>query len=58
MAQSDILASFLGALQAAISVELTLIYGLLAAYFGLISDKSVKQLSVCSAIETCFRLLE
>lgn len=45
MASSDILVSFLGAIQAAISVLITIWIGVLAAQFDLIDDNSAKRLS-------------
>ncbi|KAK3401709.1 auxin efflux carrier [Sordaria brevicollis] len=45
MASTDILVSFLGAVQAAISVLITIWIGVLAAQFNLIDDSSAKRLS-------------
>ena len=48
---SGIVASFLGALQASISVLLTIFYGVIAAQFKLLSESSSKEIS-----KTCVRL--
>lgn len=45
MASSDILVSFMGAVQAAISVLITIWIGVLAAQFDLIDDGAAKRLS-------------
>ncbi len=48
---SGLAASFLGALQASLSVLLTIFYGVLAAQFQLLSESSAKDIS-----KTCVRL--
>ncbi|KAK5002797.1 hypothetical protein LTR39_006596, partial [Cryomyces antarcticus] len=48
---SDIVVPFLGALQASLAVLLTISYGVIAAQFILLSEKSAKEIS-----KTCVRL--
>ena len=45
---SEILLPFLGALQASLSVLLTIFWGVLAAQFGLLSSESAKEVSKTS----------
>ncbi|KAI9839993.1 MAG: hypothetical protein M1819_000185 [Sarea resinae] len=45
MASSGLLPSFLGALQASLSVVLTITYGVIAAQFSLLSESSAKDIS-------------
>lgn len=49
---SDLIPSFLGALQASLSVLLIVVYGAIAAQLNLLSDASTKDLS-----QTCVRFL-
>ena len=48
---SSILTAFLGAIQATLSVILTIFYGVIAAQFNLISEAATKQISaICVEI--------
>ncbi|KZF26271.1 hypothetical protein L228DRAFT_279503 [Xylona heveae TC161] len=52
MADDGLLSSFLGALQASLSVILTILFGVIAAQFDLLNEKSTKQVS-----RLCVKLL-
>ena len=45
MAASGLVTAFLGALQAAVAVLLTISYGVIAAQFGYLNDSSAKDIS-------------
>ena len=45
MGSSDIVIPFVGALQASVSVLLTIFYGVLTAQFGLLSQRAAKEVS-------------
>lgn len=45
MTEGSLIAPFLGALQACVSVLLTLCYGVIARRFGMVRDSSIKDMS-------------